>query len=80
MTAVSINKKNSVIPKKKLNIRFVKDDDDDVPIRELKRKRIKSFRNLRIFNDTEGSLISSDNSRKLLKTIEPFLIKKFTDK
>ena len=79
MTAVSINKKNSVIPKKKLNIRFA-NDDDDVPIRELKRKRIKSFRNLRIFNDTEGSLISSDNSRKLLKTIEPFLIKKFTDK
>ena len=80
MTAVSINKKNSVIPKKKLNIRFAKDDDNDVPIRELKRKRIKSFRNLRIFNDTEGSLLSSDNSRKLLKTIEPFLIKKFTDK
>jgi hypothetical protein len=80
MTEVSINKKNSVIPKKKLNIRFAKDDDNDVPIRELKRKRIKSFRNLRIFNDTEGSLLSSDNSRKLLKTIEPFLIKKFTDK
>jgi len=76
MTAINFNKKISTIPKKKLNIKI----NDDINNKDNNKNRIRSFSNLNIFNDIDATtIINSDNNRKLLKNIEPYLIKKFTD-
>ena len=76
MTAINFNKKISNIPKKKLNIKI----NDDINNKDNNKNRIRSFSNLNIFNDIDATtIINSDNNRKLLKNIEPYLIKKFTD-
>ena len=75
MTTINFNKKMPNIHKKKLNIKI----NDENNSKDNKNK-IKSFSNLNIFNDGDAnSIVTSDNSRKLLKNIEPYLIKKFTD-
>ena len=75
MTTINFNKKMPNIPKKKFNIKI----NDNINSKDNKTK-IKSFSGLNIFTDVDAnSIVTSENSRKLLKNIEPYLIKKFTD-
>ncbi len=75
MTTINFSKKTPIIPKRKLKINYT----DDIPIRLTKNDKIKSFSGLNIFNEYNNSL-NIDNSRIVLKNIEPFLIKKFEEK
>ena len=77
MTAINYTKKNYPIkPRKKINITI----DANKTFIENKKINNNDFSELNLLTDTEPPCLNTDNSVQVLNTVEPFLIKKFTEK
>ena len=76
MTAINYTKKNPIKPRKKINIKI----DANKSYFENKKINNNDFSEMNLLTDTEPPCLNTDNSIQVLNTVEPFLIKKFSEK
>ena len=81
MTTINFSKKNNFSnftrSKKKINIKI----DAEQKVDEKKGSSSnKDFSKINILSDTEPPYLKTDNSIETLNSIQPYLIKKFTEK
>jgi hypothetical protein len=77
MTAINYSKKNNLNrPRKKINIKI----DANKTFFENKKMNNQDFSEMNLLTDTDPPYLHTDNSIKVLNTVEPYLIKKFSEK